>query len=231
VKPTLIYAGSHKVDGNPFSALSDSARAELQGRVFAFYDRFLQTVDAGRGQKFNADAARSTEARVYMGEEAVRIGMADKIGTFASILSELQSSPRAGQSSNRRNIVMSDNQNAPVQAGITDADRNSLRAEGAKAERERIGSILRLEEASGREAQATAIALETDLNAEQAKKLLAVSPKSTPQATAPVVPPISERTAALNGFEHATKIERTDVVRSNWSKAVASANRSIGVKN
>jgi ClpP class serine protease len=30
VKPTLIFAGSHKVDGNPFEPLSDAVRADLQ---------------------------------------------------------------------------------------------------------------------------------------------------------------------------------------------------------
>ena len=73
--------------------------------------------------------------------------------------------------------------NAPV---ITQADVARARAEGAtagqaegaKAERTRIGAILTHAEAAGREAQARTLALETDLNAEQAAKVLASSPKS-----------------------------------------------------
>lgn len=48
---------------------------------------------------------------------------------------------------------------------------------GTRAERERIQAILTHEQAEGRVAQAIAMALETDLNAEQAGKLLARSPK------------------------------------------------------
>ena len=117
---------------------------------------------------------------------------------------------------------------AAVTAGMNDAERAALRAEGATAERARITSILRLDEAQGREAQATAIALDTDLSAEQAKKVLAVSPKAS---AAPAVPAIAERAAAFNGFDNAPKVDRIDVTRAGWSKAVAEANRSIGVRN
>ena len=63
VKPTLIFAGSHKVDGNPFEPLSDAVRADLQASVDAHYRQFLDTVAAGRGRKLTADMARATEAR------------------------------------------------------------------------------------------------------------------------------------------------------------------------
>lgn len=229
VKPTLIYAGAHKVDGNPYAPLTENARAELQSRVFAFYDKFVQAVAMGRGDKFSMDAARNTQARVYMGEEAVQLGMADRVASFSDVLNELQSTPRAGRNSTRRNLTMNSETGAPAatNAGLSDSERNALRAEGASAERARIGSILRLEEAQGREQQATMIALETDLNAEQAQKVLAVTPK----ADKPAAPAIAERAAAIPGFDYAPKTEQGDKVRSGWTKAVAAANRSIGVKN
>jgi signal peptide peptidase SppA len=228
VKPTLIFAGSHKADGNPYAPLTDAARANLQSMVFAFYDQFTAAVGMGRGDKFNSDAARATQARVYMGEEAIQLGMADRLSTFADLLNELQSTPRAGRNSTRRTLTMNSENGAPaaVTAGITDAERNAFRAEGAMAERARIASILRLEEAQGREAQATMIALETDMNAEQAQKVLAVSPKADKAAA----PAIAERAAEFNGFDHAPKVDKTEAVRSGWAKAAQNANRAIGVK-
>lgn len=230
VKPTLIFAGQHKADGNPYSPLTENARANLQSMVFSFYDQFTEAVGMGRGERFSADAARNTQARVFMGEEAVSLGLADRISTFSDLLNELQSTPRAGRNSTRSKLTMNSENGAPaaVTAGMTDAERNALRAEGAAAERSRITAILRLEEAQGREAQATAIALDTDLNAEQAKKVLAVSPKV---GAAPAAPAISERAAEFNGFDNAPKMERVDVTRAGWSKAVSAANRAIGVKN
>lgn len=231
VKPTLIFAGAHKADGNPYGPLSENARAELQSKVFSFYDKFVQAVAMGRGDKFSTDAARNTQARVYMGEEAVQLGMADRVASFSDVLNELQSTPRAGRNSTRRNLTMTSETGAPaaMNAGLSDSERNAIRAEGATAERARIGAILRLEEAQGREPQATAIALETDMTADQAKKVLAVSPKV--EKVAASAPAIAERAAAINGFDYSPKTEQTDKVRSGWTKAVATANRAIGVKN
>jgi len=65
----------------------------------------------------------------------------------------------------------------------TDLDRartegaSAGRTSGATAERERIRAILTHSEAAGREAQANTLALETELTAEQAAKVLAASPK------------------------------------------------------
>jgi signal peptide peptidase SppA len=232
VKPTLIFAGAHKVDGNPYGPLTENAKAELQSKVFAFYDKFTEAVALGRGERFSQDAARNTQARVYMGEEAVQLGLADRVSSFSDLLNELQSTPRAGRNSTRSKLTMTGENGAPAAttAGMTDAERNALRAEGATAERARITAILRCDEAQGREAQATAIALDTDLTAEQAKKVLAVSPKVEVAAKA-AAPAISERASEFNGFDHAPKVDRTDVARAGWSKAVAAANRSIGVKN
>ncbi|KZY47455.1 hypothetical protein A3731_07855 [Roseovarius sp. HI0049] len=51
--------------------------------------------------------------------------------------------------------------------------------EGAEAERARIGAILTCEAAEGREPQARALALETDLTPEAAAKVLEASPKAS----------------------------------------------------
>jgi signal peptide peptidase SppA len=89
VKPTLIFAGSHKVDGNPFEPLSDAVRADLQASVDAHYRQFLDTVAAGRGRKLTADMARATEARTFIGTEAIRLGLADRIASFDEVLASL----------------------------------------------------------------------------------------------------------------------------------------------
>src|SRR5690606_28979829 len=70
ITPTLIHAGSHKVDGNPFEPLTAEVRDDLQAEVNGFYDGFLTTVALGRGKRLTADAARATEARTKMGKDA-----------------------------------------------------------------------------------------------------------------------------------------------------------------
>ena len=71
VKPTLIHAGAHKVDGHPFGPLSDAVRADLQAEVMKVYDQFVGLVAEGGPGRISADAIRATEARTYLGADAV----------------------------------------------------------------------------------------------------------------------------------------------------------------
>ena len=89
MRPTLLFAGAHKVDGHPFEPLPDDVRAARQASIDGFYRQFLACVAAGRGPRLTVEAARRTEARVFTGAEAVRAGLADAVGTFDDVLDEL----------------------------------------------------------------------------------------------------------------------------------------------
>ena len=105
VTPTLIIAGAHKADGNPFEPLSKEVRAGFQEEVDGLYSLFLATVARGRGARFDAAAARSTEARVFMGEKAVAVGLADRMGTFESVLAELQAGRNLRAATSRASVA------------------------------------------------------------------------------------------------------------------------------
>lgn len=90
IKVTLIHAGAHKADGNPFEALPDDVRASIQTDIDHAYGRFVAHVATARGM---TDAAvRATEARIYRGEEAVKIGLADKVMGWADSQAEFVAS-------------------------------------------------------------------------------------------------------------------------------------------
>jgi signal peptide peptidase SppA len=217
VRPTLIYAGAHKVDGNPYAPLTENAKAELQNKVFAFYEQFTAAVALGRGERFDADAARNTQARVYMGEEAVQLGMADRVSSFAEVLNELQWTPRAGRNSTRSKLTMNSENGAPAAstAGITDAERNSIRAEGAATERTRIAAIMNLPEAKGRETLAMKLALEPAMSPEGAKAVLEAVPVSA------AVPTIEQRANGAPTFDAGSAPVRTapEAIRAGWDQA------------
>lgn len=162
VKPTLIFAGAHKVDGNPFEPLSDAVKADIQAEVNAFYEKFLGTVALGRGDRMNTDRARATEARTFIGEEAVKAGLADRVGTFESVLADLSKAARSSGSRNPLNPggrSMSDNENGVPKADH-DAAVNAAKAEGetvgASAERARFAAILGHEKVKGNAARMSA---------------------------------------------------------------------------
>jgi len=82
VKPTYIFAGKHKVEGNFDEPLADEARGRMQAMVDETYDRFVSGV--ARNRNINAaDVLRDYgEGRWFTAAEAKRRGMADSIHTF-----------------------------------------------------------------------------------------------------------------------------------------------------
>lgn len=228
VKPTLIYAGKHKIDGNPFGPLSDQVQADLQAEVMKFYDQFVGLVARGR-LGMSEQSIRATEARTFIGQDAVDRGLADRIASLDEILNDLTSMAH-GAATNRSFFAMSKDAKAAApqaeNAGVFAEDRDAVvaaaRLEGAKGERERIAAILNSEAAQGRGEQAAALALETDLTAEQAIKVLGASPKASAPAAA--IPSIAERAAQEPEFgaSEPKQINQTDASASAaWSKVLS----------
>ena len=77
VKATHIYAGKHKVEGSPWKPLSKDDRKRMQARVDKIYTRFVSAVAKSRDMKY--ETVRGTEAAVYDGEEALEVGLVDKL--------------------------------------------------------------------------------------------------------------------------------------------------------
>lgn len=86
VKVTMIHAGAHKADGNPFEALPDDVRQSIQTDIDHAYGRFVAHVATARG--LSEEAVRATEARVYRGEEGVKAGLVDKVMGWADSQAE-----------------------------------------------------------------------------------------------------------------------------------------------
>jgi signal peptide peptidase SppA len=188
VTPTLIFAGAHKVDGNPFEPLPDAVRADLQREVEQYYSEFVSTVAAGR--RMAPASVRATEARVYIGQEAVDAGLADSLGTFESVLSDLSNSRNVGATT--KGLAMSKTNSPAANAGnITENETVTVTAPAAappnldavaqaarQAERDRQKAILGSDEAKGRKKLAHHLAFETDLHAAGAIAILAEAPRN-----------------------------------------------------
>lgn len=190
VKPTIIHAGAHKADGHPFGPLPDAVRDDLQAHVLTIYDRFLETVELGRGARLTADAARATEARVFLGQDAIDRGLADRLGSLETVLSDLNAAPAAKS----RRAKMADKDQDAVSRAEHDRQVAAAREEGMKAgiaqENERVKAILSCDAAKGREAHAAKMAMRTEVGAELAAEMLGDMPKADAGAS---VPPIGER--------------------------------------
>ncbi len=80
IKVTLLTAGEHKADGNPFEKLPVDVAARIRGQLAATRDLFAEKVGHYRGERFTKDDALGTEAQTYYGQEAADVGLVDLIG-------------------------------------------------------------------------------------------------------------------------------------------------------
>lgn len=78
-----LVAGRYKDAGNPLKETDDEEREYLQSIIDGYYDAFVERVAEGRGM--DEDEIRGTEARVYLGDEAVDEGLVDEVGTYDDV--------------------------------------------------------------------------------------------------------------------------------------------------
>lgn len=86
---TLIHAGAHKVDGNPYQPLPAAVAEQLQADVDLYYGQFLDAVATYR-PGITREALRETEARTYIGAQALTAGLADHIETPDQAIARLE---------------------------------------------------------------------------------------------------------------------------------------------
>lgn len=98
VKMTFVSAGKYKVEGNPYEALSDDARAAMQDRISGYYDMFVRGVAQGRGASQSAVRDGFGQGRMVLAKAAVAGGMADRVDTIDNTVARLltRAAARAG---------------------------------------------------------------------------------------------------------------------------------------
>jgi signal peptide peptidase SppA len=179
LKITYIFAGAHKVDGNPDEPLPDDVKNRIQARIDATYDVFVSTVARNRPQLSEAEV-RATEALTFSASEAVSNKLADAIGPFDDALADFSATlnPYEGDDN------MADLSQADLDTARTQGREDGVaqgRTEGAAAERVRISAILESAEALARPAAARMLAFDTDKDSASAIVALGKLP---PEATA-----------------------------------------------
>jgi capsid assembly protease len=87
IKLELIRYGANKAEGNNLGPLTDSAREHMQEMVDGYGIAFERAVARGRGITQSDVHSKFGQGRVFDAKTAVRIGMADRVGTLADVLS------------------------------------------------------------------------------------------------------------------------------------------------
>jgi ClpP class serine protease len=81
IRPTYIFAGQYKVEGNSEEPLADSALQHLQSVVDRTHDQFISDIVMGRARGLTTERVRKHfgEGRMVSAEEAITRGMADRL--------------------------------------------------------------------------------------------------------------------------------------------------------
>ena len=89
IKATVIKAGEHKGNGNPYTPLTEAAREEIQGQLDHLYGIFMGSVAENRGLSYPVADSKMGQGRVFIGTQAVDAGLADSVTTFDAVLSRV----------------------------------------------------------------------------------------------------------------------------------------------
>src|SRR5699024_183882 len=76
-------AGEYKAAGSPLTEPEEQDDEYPQGLVADYYETFVEHVAEGRG--LDEETIRETEARVYLGTDALENGLVDELGTREDI--------------------------------------------------------------------------------------------------------------------------------------------------
>lgn len=153
---TLIYSGTHKVDGNQFEALPAEVRQDMQQRIDAARRMFAEKVAMFTG--LSVDAVTGTEAAVFEGQSGIDAGLADELVNASDAIS-----------------VMATALNSNVRGGTMP---QLTATEAAAQENQRVMGILTCQEANGREQLAATLAAMPEMTVEKARPILAASPQA-----------------------------------------------------
>ena len=103
---TLIHAGAHKVDANPYQPLPEAVHDQMQRELDVVRFLFAETVAAGRGDRLIQSAALATEAAVFRGADAIAAGLADDLADPVTAFRTFAAAPCGTTSPSRKGPSM-----------------------------------------------------------------------------------------------------------------------------
>jgi signal peptide peptidase SppA len=211
VKATIIRSGKYKALGNPYEPLSDTAKAEMQGKADALSSIFLGHVAERRGMTAAVADRKIGQGRTMLAEDAVAAGGIDVVGSLGDAMAYAKS--QAPKPANVRKSLT-----ASVDTPVV-ASHNS----------EKPGS----DDMNLTEAQLAALASGTPM-AEVLKMAVApptttadpVVDEPTPAATAPVI----ETPAALTPVAAAAPVDVVAFLQGELTKSQGSLVQALADK-
>jgi signal peptide peptidase SppA len=106
VKRTFITSGEYKRIANDAEPLSEQGKDYLQEKVDYFHSMFVEAVAAGRGLEPEEVQERFGNSRMFVAEEAKKIGMIDAIGSLAETIDAARAAAQEEGQMNKAEILV-----------------------------------------------------------------------------------------------------------------------------
>lgn len=86
IETKVIRSGKYKMLGNPYEAFSEEFLAEAQAKVDYLNSMFTERVSQMRGVAPGIVESTMGQGRVFIGQQAVDVGLADSVGDFSDAI-------------------------------------------------------------------------------------------------------------------------------------------------
>jgi protease IV len=104
VERRLMTAGENKGFMDPFSPQTEKHRAFTQGMLNQIHQQFIAVVKKGRGERLK-ETPETFTGLFWSGQQAVELGLADKIGTLDFVAREVVKAPDLVDYTKRDNVA------------------------------------------------------------------------------------------------------------------------------
>ncbi len=82
VSPQTIKAGRYKDAGNPSRSLTEEEKTIMNSMIAGVHEQFRNDILKRRKDKIKGDFIEMTQGQIYSGEEALKLGLVDELGSL-----------------------------------------------------------------------------------------------------------------------------------------------------
>jgi len=238
---TIEFVSSASPNKRP-DVMTDEGRASVQRIVDDLAAVFIGAVAKYRGVSEKDVLTKFGQGGIEIGKKAVSLGMADRIGTFESVLSMPPSANRRSLSSPigvktmGTTTATADEGPAITQESVDAAVAQAVaaaRKEASAGAQARVAAILTADESASLKTLAIQLAFTTEMSAEDAKLVLTAAAADAPKAME--LMPFAAGVAGVSFADHKAGLGAAEPVspkpeayKSGRSKAAAAANQRLG---
>ena len=104
IERRLLTAGENKGMLDPFSPQNEQQRAYAQAMIDQVHRQFIAVVKAGRGERLK-DTPEMFSGLFWNGEEAIKLGLADKFGSLDQVARDVVKAPEVIDYTPRDNVA------------------------------------------------------------------------------------------------------------------------------